>query len=983
MISDLIIRRWGKRNEPVRKLILWGWDSRNNPSYLILLAYQEFKGEDVAITSADIEQFNDEQILTGLSEYKHEISPGRYNVLENNVIYHSYSLLKGDSGHLPNIKNLSLKKLIRNDGYGWRYSDRHRTATRETVLIECKWSYSGGKYYPKNHEKLKSCSKVRVPFFSKLTYEEKTDLILKQGFTLEGFKLAKNPNEILKLEKSDLKFLEHLTNLFSHESLYMRKKFLKELIEEKPPKAIYIKILELGSDEVLCGLLLELAKRGDSILKSEVREGISKSWMYRHGVKRCAKIYDITINPNVKIVRINEIREQVKNMELIPVDAKRPSKKGLPRWVTLKKKPQKMSFNDYVNQWGADEWIYMGPSLKFKPSKFTNGTSLNHIYFKNLLQEAYIYNLPEIVGKFAWFLDTPKFHYLISNYTSTGIYFKRFVRRIIDEYAFSDKKNYTKALISFFNNYKETDIVSYVPMISEKKIAFNELLNYSINRPSSTLRRSRYDSTIDSVDFKHMRQTQAYNLKAKIWEKDIDSVIEVLRLSTSNKILNYFLNILKRIPDLDEKIKSISTKYLVELSISNNTNILKFFKDKLFERIKRKVKFDPGMMLALLGSSNTDMHKQAWEYFKRVGGAFTPESIVELLFLENVELWDDLIKENLYKLDGKQYGQFLNIIINKSHMIIKGKIILPESIIEVLMNSTNKINEVPKSKKIEIIEASLDLLIQESEIVDWLGQLTQNLICSLNFDDLNSVIKDLKFELKKPINEYARILISLIKAIAEDRIPYDDELIEIIDFGTPRMVNTLVTLIDKNKNKLLGKPSTLLLLFESNMVTFNEKAAEVFDRLPQKQKDEIFSNLIDSPIQKVYKFALGRLEELYGEKIPKDLLIQMLEHSAHEIKAYISNKIKNQIVDLDNGNGNSDIFMYYFKTLALLPNVHSKSKDSLYDVIPSFAGRNKKHISELQDILLKIGGSNIIKDSERALVALIKIKQEVQKGVAS
>jgi len=167
------------------------------------------------------------------------------------------------------------------------------------------------------------------------------------------------------------------------------------------------------------------------------------------------------------------------------------------------------------------------------------------------------------------------------------------------------------------------------------------------------------------------------------------------------------------------------------------------------------------------------------------------------------------------------------------------------------------------------------------------------------------------------------------------------------------------------------------------MIILNELAAEIFEGMPQKQKDEVFSNLIDSPIEKVYKYALSKIDEFYGEKIPKDLLIDMLEHSAHEIKAYISTKIKNQIMDLDNGSGNSDIFMYYFKTLALVPNVHSKSKDSLYDVIPSFALQNKKHITELKDILLKIGGSNIIKDSERALVALVKIKQEVQKGVAS
>ena len=54
----------------------------------------------------------------------------------------------------------------------------------------------------------------------------------------------------------------------------------------------------------------------------------------------------------------------------------------------------------------------------------------------------------------------------------------------------------------------------------------------------------------------------------------------------------------------------------------------------------------------------------------------------------------------------------------------------------------------------------------------------------------------------------------------------------------------------------------------------------------------------------------------------------MLEHSSPEIKLYISDKIFLVIEDL--ASKNSDIFLYYVKTLILLPNLKSKGKDRIY-----------------------------------------------------
>jgi hypothetical protein len=71
------------------------------------------------------------------------------------------------------------------------------------------------------------------------------------------------------------------------------------------------------------------------------------------------------------------------------------------------------------------------------------------------------------------------------------------------------------------------------------------------------------------------------------------------------------------------------------------------------------------------------------------------------------------------------------------------------------------------------------------------------------------------------------------------------------------------------------------------------------------------------------------------------------------------------------------LFFYYFKTLLFLPNKISKGKSRVYDVAPIFAMQYGSHKAAVEEVLLELGGSNIIKDSERALVALARVKEAV------
>lgn len=315
--------------------------------------------------------------------------------------------------------------------------------------------------------------------------------------------------------------------------------------------------------------------------------------------------------------------------------------------------------------------------------------------------------------------------------------------------------------------------------------------------------------------------------------------------------------------------------------------------------------------------------------------------------------------------------------MSKIYEFSKENIILHEYIHNLLNESTEEFNNVPKKLQVELINLIVDLFLHESNIPGWISTFSQNLIFSLSLKGLTRIVSEMKVDFSQKISSTRfNCIFYVLKAISTKIIPNDAELLDIIDLGTSKTVRTLVFIIEENKSQLKERSTTLLLLFESDMVAFNNIAATTFKELDKKAMKEMLSILIDSPVKRAYSYATLVMDEIYGDKIPKELLIQMLEHGSPDIKSYISDKVSEVIEDL--GSKNSDIFIYYVKTLILLPNLKSKSKDRIYETIPSFIINNKEMFFEVEEILLEIGGSNIIKDSERALVALAKIKMVME-----
>ncbi|MBQ3420133.1 MAG: hypothetical protein IJH34_00380, partial [Romboutsia sp.] len=148
----------------------------------------------------------------------------------------------------------------------------------------------------------------------------------------------------------------------------------------------------------------------------------------------------------------------------------------------------------------------------------------------------------------------------------------------------------------------------------------------------------------------------------------------------------------------------------------------------------------------------------------------------------------------------------------------------------------------------------------------------------------------------------------------------------------------------------------------------------VFEKMDDESKFTMHKFIIDSPVEKVYDFGLKKLKEIYGELVPSDFIKQMMEHTSPKVKSYIANKTDSILENL--GYGNKDLFMYYAKTLLMLPNRVRKSKYCIYDALYNFAVKYNDSRNEVEELLLNIGGSNIKKDSEKALVTLAKIRKE-------
>lgn len=949
---------WKKDYNPLRNVILWGYDKENNPSFIILYGEHKFKS-----TEKEGQSIN--------------------NILEEDVKYTSYALFKGKEGHLPAFQSV---RIVEEYSYYNKKKDDDSPKMYYKTGLKNYWQKDEN-YRVKEFKNLNSEEEIVLPYFTSNSYEEYVKLMEEQNISFLDFKLVKHPNEILKLDENSFKYYEIIYDIISNENLYMRKKALNELLEMQPSKNIFELIVKIGSTELISGLFLELAKRKNPILIDEAKSIYESEikWAeenYIKGVKRCAYIYLVALNDELKDERIKDIYDSLPQMDLhlIKINDKDVPEGKIIEGSAYRKYAAQGVLREHQGRYDYTQrkWIEYRCSQRYNISVYSDGVILKTLELKNTIQEAEVYGLADVIGKIAYYLDAPRLNYYFKgNEKSKELkYYKRYIRRILDSYGKNDPEKFIQAMKALLTSYTKYDYVCKF----RGNFQFNEFLKHYLyydftEKPPVGWENWQARSNWMEND-QLMKLQGRYEFMKEVWDNHLADVLEIARLAKINPVLKACYYIMKDSEKTDEFINNMSYKELVTLTEGSYEPLANMFKDLLCNKLNAVNTFETEIMIVLMSSTNEEVHSIAREFMNRTNGKFSVNGLVNLMLLENLDIWIDLFKESILSLDSNEYCDFVKNIINNSEKFINSNMDISKEIKDILSFSTSKIQDISEDEKANLISSMISEILNASKMPDWMQEFIEEVIFSVSYEDLDSLLEKIIIEsANKAISEKSRQVVGLLEAIKNKKLPSDSEIIGILETGTSKMINMLFGTIVNNSEELESRFSTLLIMFESDITVLNNKAEEIFNGMAEEKRRKLHGIIIDSPVNKVYSFGLRKLDEFYKDLIPKEFIIQMLEHTSSEVKAYISNKTNEILSNL--GNGDTELFIYYIKTLIFLPNKVSKSKDNLYEAIPKFVLKHKDKIEEFEELLLDVGGSNIIIDSERALLALAKIRKEV------
>ncbi|RII35958.1 hypothetical protein D2A34_00895 [Clostridium chromiireducens] len=947
-------RIWKKDCSPIRSVVLWGRDNDNNPSFLILYGEHKFKS-----TEDDGEPIN--------------------RVLEDNVKYTSYAVFKGKEGHFPAFQAV---KIIDEGGYHNRRGNNLPKMYYKTG-IKSYWKRDEN-YTVQEFVILKSEEQIILPYF-KFSYKECIEKIEEQGINFQDFILAKHPNEILELSEDFLEYYQLIYDLVSNENLYSRKKRLNELLDMKPSKAMYEYLIKIGSTEHVSGLFLELAKRKDSILveeakiiyESEIHWGEES---YIKGVKRCARIYISTLDDKLKEDRAKSICESLPYMDLHLIRIKDSNilEGKIIEGATYRKYANQGLLREYQGRYDYSKrkWIEQRCSQRYKISNYSDGVILNTLELKNTIQEAEAYGLADVIGKIAYYLDSPRLTYYFrgNDKTKELKYYKRYIQKIIDFYGQNDPERFMQAMKSLLTSYTKYDYVCKF----RGNFQFNEILKHYLYyefKDKPPVGWENWEARSRWMENDQLMKLQGrYEFMKKIWDNHLEDVLDIASKAKIDPILKACYYILKDSKNTKQFVNNMPYTKLVKLTEGSYEPLANIFRQLLSEKLKSVGIFKSEIMFALMNSCKKENHDLARDYMNKTNGAFSASDLVVLIRMNNFEIWSEVFKENLLFLDASEYFNFVKAIIKNSEKFIS--VNFSKEIKDILSFSTSKIQKVSESEKVNLLENMIYEICNANKISDWIHEFVEEVIFSVSYEELDALLKKAKIrQVTKAISQRSRQVISILETIQNKKLPSDSDFIGILETGTSKMITVLFTAITESNEELSLRFSTLLIMLESDITILNKKAEEIFDNMTEEKRRKLHAMIIDSPVNKVYSFGIRKLDEIYKELIPKEIIIQMLEHTSSEVKAYISNKTNEILNNL--GNGDKELFIYYIRTLLFLPNKISRSKDNLYEAIPKFVLKYIDKREEVEDILLDIGGSNIIKDSERALTTLAQIRKGV------
>ncbi len=907
-------RLYKQYTEPIRKIMLWGIDKKGNHCLLMLYGKHEF---DKPVKRSERSYYTEGYLL------------------KPDITYTHYAVFHGSNEHLPSIPNtyyrkkqelLCYKKGYRTAKRRWDY-DRETRRYWETLIVD-------DRYIVKEFYQMEKA--ISLDYYQNLKYEDYVNAIQSNDVIFEDFEIIEEPSTLFGVKKDSI-YYDMVYGMFSKQRLYTRIKKMNELIKSNPPEEVYESILNVASVEIACGIFQQLTIDKNPILLKKAKEIVKEKTLwakkeYHNGLIRFAKNYINAFDEKL----IQEQKEWI-YQTLPEMDFHIKRLKVYGKAMTGRKLQEYME--DYGSSIYNNYWlINYGKEKLYDTNTYTNGTNIKNIAFKNTLQMVKAYDIADALGKIAYYIDAPRTKNYFKGSGKTGAYnyYQRYIRRIFDNYKANDEIKFIETAKTYLSSWQKEEIRNSSPYF-----------------------------------FYHFFEGAE---NSQIWNTHIDDVMYIVKNTTDYEIFEFCYGILKK-PENQNRFEHYDIKELIMLSQVPHDKMARMFEKLLNPKLKALTTFDAEIMLTLMNMESEVLQKTAKEYFIKTNGKFSPENIVDILCLDTIEKWYEVVKTNIDVFRAEEYIAFTKALIAKSEYFIarQEQQKLPENIVELIQNSVEKLQYATMAQKQKLIENFADLILSDAKIPDFIYDMAEGILFCMPYEQLKDIFQSISFE-HGVLTEKKRNTIAVAQSIQQHSMIKDSVILSILDIGSARLVKMLTEVIQKQQQELIEKPTTLLLLFECNVYALNQTAQTVFENMEQQKREKIHMILLDSPVESAYQYGLKKLEEWYGDKIPQQFISRMLEHTCITVKQFLSKKMEKAFYNLEYIQ--PDLYIYYAKTLLYLPNKATKSKEYIYNSMTEFLQYHPQKRKEIEEMLLDIGSTNVKINAERALVAFAQIQKE-------
>lgn len=962
-------RLWKREVEPIRRLTLWGRNTSGDPSFLFLYGQQKFERQE-----------SDE-------DYRPR------NILASDVIYTHYLIAEGSKGHFPSFEAL---KYVPASDYAYSSEEEkvpqlyYKKGFKEVGYWASKAAYAVEGFLP-----LPKDGGISIPYYEHFAYEDYVGLLKDADVRIENFTLAKHPNEVIQLPDMFKDLSESFVKLLGHDRLDIRKKSLCHILGSTPPKEIFSYLCTLGSGELASGLFLELAKKKDPVCQhyaTGILEGLYEweSPSYHKGLQRCANIYLTSLDEEKRSQRIKWMREHIANLDLhlIALDGKpipNPSSLDGKKYRTYANKERLKDVQDRYeydgSRWKRKTYI---PEQRYEIGAFTDGVKLDMVLMKNVIQEAVIYGVPDLIGQLAYYLDAPRVTYYLQGNTKTKAhkYYLRYLRQALQELATEQPKIYIEALVILFSNYKKGDYVC--------KFTGNFQFNYFIrnilykdfdwNPPIGWDNWQERDSYMSEDQL--LKLEGRYEAHKDLWDNALDQVLDIALNCEVPTIIKAFYYILKDSPNQEAFINGLDFKKLLKLSTSPYEPLAKLFFGQLKTRLDRSDEFNIHYFIDLLGVGLPVVDLLALEYLNKVNGLFKAHEVARLLFIKDLEKWHHLIIHWLNSFNTDTYEAFVSHILKDITDFATLETLEPEILKDTLLSTTKQLTTMALPKRMALTSDILQILLYYPSLPTWIMDFFESLLLSGSYEDLATIMDEMEtLQLIEALPPRQYQLVKLLLGVKGEQLPEDHQILDILATGSSQVIQLMCQLLQAHKDQLKNRVATVLVLLECQVDLLQQYGREAFEDMETSLREKCHGVLIDSPVPWAYQYGLEKLDAYYGDNIPSHFLLQLLEHPAADVKAFVSTKMDAVFDHLDQDQ--DALFMYYAKTVLFMPNKVAVTKERIYNLLPTFIRLYPQHGSAMEALLLQIGGSNIIKDAERSLVALAQLRKETSTHATS